>query len=127
MPTVALALIALLTQPSHPDSARVLKLALPHALRAGETVWLEVTLGVVPRGTEIDLETTSGRTLGVVSPFAVRGGHPAGTYTIPVSADAISKGHVIVRMTLQQGGHAARAPSLKEVRKVRLKMGPEPK
>jgi hypothetical protein len=123
----ALAVVSMLNQLAGQDSTRVLKLALPHALRAGEGAWLEVTLGAVPRGTEVDVETASGESLGVVSPFAVRSGVAAGTYVIPVPANAISKGAVSVRLVVRGAGHAAHAPSPREVTKVRVTIGPDVK
>jgi hypothetical protein len=102
-------------------AGRVETLALPHALRAGESAWLEVQLGAVTRGTEIEVLTTSGQLLGVISPFGVRSSDQAGTYTVPLPADAISNGHVSVRLVLKHY-QSQRAPTLKEVKSVRVRV-----
>lgn len=117
-PLAVLALFALLAQSS---AGRIETLVLPHTLRAGETVWLEVTVGAVERGAEIEIATTSGRLLGVISPFGIRSGSPAGTYTIPVPADAVSNGRVSLRLSLNQH-QSQRAPTLQEVKSIRVKI-----
>ena len=43
-------------------------LRLPHALRAGETAWIEVKVGAIARGEEIEITTTAGRSLGACLP-----------------------------------------------------------
>jgi hypothetical protein len=113
-----LAFFALLAQPS---AGRVETLVLPHALRSGETAWLEVTVGVIPRGAEIEVATTSGRLLGVISPFAIRSGNPAGTYTLPLPAEVISDSRVSVRVSLNYY-HSQRAPTQEEVKEIRVKI-----
>ena len=117
-PLAVLALVALLAQSS---AGRIETLVLPHTLRAGETAWLEVKVGVIARGAEIEITTTSGRLLGVISPFAIRSGNQAGTYTVPLPADAISNGRVSVRISLNQY-HSQRAPTLTEVKSIRVKI-----
>src|SRR5690242_139565 len=97
------------------SSERTETLVLPHALHPGETAWLEVKVGVIARGAEIDISTTSGRLLGVVSPFGIRGGSQAGTYTVALPADAISNGRISVRLSLNYY-HAQRAPTREEVK-----------
>ncbi len=122
-PLAALALFALLAQATYTVPGRVVTLALPHALREGETAWLEVKIGVIERGAEIEITTTTGQSLGVISPFGIRSGRQAGTYTVPVPADAISDNRVSLRVLLNQGGHA-RAPTAKEVKSIRVRIMP---
>jgi len=112
----------LLTQAA---AGRVETLALPHSLRAGESAWIEVQLGAVPHGTEIELETASGRLLGVISPFGVRSGNQAGTYTVPLPSDAISNGRVSIRLLLKHY-QSQRAPTLQEVKSVRVRISDPP-
>jgi hypothetical protein len=101
-------------------TARVVELALPRAVSANEAVDLEVQTGVMPRGTEIDVTTPSGGLLGTISPFAIPPGHPAGTYTIPLSASDIVNGHVTVQLSLKGYGIPPRPPTASEVRNVSI-------
>lgn len=102
----------------------VVTLSLPRPLRSGETAWLEVEVGVIERGAEIEITTPAGRSLGTISPFGIRSGREAGTYTIPLPADAISHGQVSLRLSLDQYGHAQRAPTSEEVKGIRVKIMP---
>src|SRR5437588_10631000 len=119
LPFTALLLFALFAQPS--STGRTETLVLPHTLKAGETVWLEVCVGVVTRGAEIEVTTTSGRLLGVISPYGIRPGNQAGTYTVLVPADAISEGRLSLRLSLDYA-HSQRAPTKEEVKGLRVKI-----
>jgi hypothetical protein len=105
------------------ESIPAITLALPHPLKAGETAWIEVVVGPLGRGQEIAVATTSNRELGVISPFGVRTGSNAGTYSLPVPADAIRNGRISIRLTITQFG-TTRAPTPGEVRGVSLKRAP---
>jgi hypothetical protein len=101
---------------------RVVSLALPHALEDGESVWVEVKVGVIERGAEIEVETKGGETLGVISPHGIRPGEQAGTYVLPVPPGAVTDGRLTLRLVLSRYGGVGRAPTAKEVRAVRLKV-----
>jgi hypothetical protein len=116
----ALALCSVLSQP---PTGRTVTFALPHALRGGETAFLEVSVGVIPRGAEIEITTTSGHPLGTISPYGIRAGHEAGTYTVPLPPQAISGRRVSVLLSLHFAGKQ-RAPTKKEVKKVRVTISP---
>ena len=116
----ASALLVLLVQNANVALAQDITLVLPHPLRAGETAWIELQVGPIGRGQEIDVGTASGRQLGTISPFGVRLGQDAGTYTLPVPADAIRDGRVSARLTITQSGAPPRAPTTQEVRSVKL-------
>ena len=118
------AFCALLGQLAFAVDGRAMTLALPHPLRAGETAWLEVKVGVLERGAEVEIATASGQSLGVISPFAIRSGRQAGTYTVPVPADTIREGRLSLVVSLNQNGHPKRAPSAKELKRIRLKVMP---
>ena len=113
----ALTLCSVLAQPT----ARKVTLVLPHELRGDETATILVKVGVIPRGAEIAITTTSGRSLGVISPYGIRAGREAGTYTVPLPADAITGRRVPLLVPLHFRG-AQRAPTAKEVKKVRVKI-----
>lgn len=114
---IALALLALT---GHAASAQDLTLVLPHPLRTGETAWLQVQLGPIGRGQEVDVTTAAGQELGAISPFGVRVGQDAGTYTLPLPTDAIRDGRVSVRLSLTGTGAAPRTPTAQEVLGVKL-------
>jgi hypothetical protein len=118
MPLVVLALFSLLAQQ---PSYRTVTLVLPHAVRVDETVSLLVTLGVIPRGDEIRITTTSGRRLGVISPYGIRTGNEAGTYVMPLPVEAISGRRLSLRLSVITNGRQ-RAPTNKEVKRVRVEI-----
>lgn len=117
---IALTLALLIAQGGCVASGRVRTLTLPHALDAGDSVYLQVRLGALAGGQEIELSTDSGRRLGVISPHGIRPGRDAGTYTVPVPADAIRDGRVRIRLITTPAGGAARDTNADEVREVRL-------
>ena len=94
-------------------------LDLPRPIAAGETAFIEVALGALGRGQSVEITTAAGRSLGVIAPFGVRAGQDTGTYTVPVPADAIRDGRVVLRLTVRQGD-ASRPPTASEVRGVKL-------
>ncbi|WP_266157489.1 hypothetical protein [Dyella silvatica] len=120
LPAVACLLFALMAQNGHAAAEQVITLPLPHALQVGDTAWIQVQVGVIGPGQEIELTTASGRELGVISPYGVRLGQASGIYTLPVPADAIRDDRIALRLTITQAGTAARAPTMQEVRSVKL-------
>jgi hypothetical protein len=115
---ILLAVLAL-TAPALP-AEQVSTLVLPHPLAPGENAWIEVQVGAIARGQEIDVTAASGQELGIISPYGVRVGQDAGTYTLPVPADAIRDGIIVVRLTITQYGVPPRLPTAAEVRSVKL-------
>lgn len=101
-------------------TAGAVELAVPYSAAANERLDLQVQTGVMPRGTQIEVTTPSGELLGTISPFAIPPGHPAGTYTIPLSAGDIVNGHVSVRLSLKGYGIPPRPPTANEVRNVSI-------
>jgi hypothetical protein len=100
-------------------NAREITLSLPHPLRKGETAWLLVQVGAIGHD-QIQLITQDGRPLGTISPFGVRSGQPAGTYTVPVPAEALHNGRLALRLSVMREGRAQRAPTTEEVKSLRL-------
>lgn len=95
-------------------------LTLPQPLQSGDTAFIEVTLGVIGAGQEIEITTPGGRTLGVISPHGIRAGNAAGTYTLPLPADAICHGRVAITLRVTRSDAKARMPTADEVRGVRV-------
>jgi len=104
-------------------TGRVVTLVLPRDLTADEGAAVEVKVGVIARGAQIKVETTSGKLLGVISPYGLRSGDEAGTYPIPVPPEAISNKRISLRLTLSYN-RSKRAPTAQEVRSVQLKITP---
>jgi hypothetical protein len=106
-------------QPRQAGDAREMTLAVPHKLRKGETAWLLVEIGVIDHD-QIQLITQDGHPLGTISPYSVRSGQAAGTYTVPVPANALNDGRLALRMSVIESGQAQRAPTTDEVKSLRL-------
>ena len=98
--------------------SRAVELALPRAPSSREGIYLSVQVGVITRGTEIQITTPSGRQIGTVSPFAIRAGQPAGTYVFPLDPSMIQNGHVIVDLSITRPGTPTRPPTPDEVPRV---------
>lgn len=103
---------------------RVVNLVLPRTLNEDEGLAVELKLGVLERGAEIEVQTTAGKTLGVISPYGIRSRKEAGTYTVPVPVGAISNNCVSLRITLNQQPRDKRAPTDQELRSVKLRITP---
>lgn len=115
-----LALVLLISQGGCAASGGVRSLTLAHPLRAGETAYLEVRLGALPTGQEIELRSDTGRMLGVISPHAIRPGRDAGTYTVPLPNEVIRDGRIRIQLVTTPAGGAARDATEDEVRSVRV-------
>jgi len=103
---------------------RVVNLVLPRRLNADEGVVLELKLGVLERGDQIEVEAMSGKLLGAVSPYGIRAGEEAGTYTVPVPSELVSDRRVSLRIILNHHNRDKRAPTKQELRSVRLQITP---
>jgi hypothetical protein len=122
-----LALVTLLALPicaAAADGETVL--ALPHPLQSGESIWLEVEVGVIHRGQEIEVATTSGQAIGTISPFGIRAGQEAGTYVLPVPAGAVRDGRLSLRLRISQLEGPPRAPTPQEVKSLKLSVTRKP-
>jgi len=118
---VPLAVLMWLSMLISRPAGRAVTLDLPHALRDGETATLVITVGVIPRGAEVVITTASGQLLGAISPYGIRAGNEAGTYSLPLPANAIRRKRVSLLVSIH-GGDRSRAPTKKEVKRVRVKL-----
>jgi hypothetical protein len=105
------------------DEAREITLKLPHTLNHGETAYVLIEVGVIGRSL-ILITTADGHSLGSISPFAVRSGQVAGTYTLPIPPEAFHGRTLTLRLSLMQSGDARRAPTSDEVKSIRLLVRP---
>ena len=122
--TVASLCLALLADGKGATEYLEVTLKLPRTLQRDETALLTVRLGKLPRGRELEITTPAGRNLGVVSPFSIPSGQEAGTYTLPLPADAFVDGRVTVRLYLCLADKQKRKPTQDEVKSLRLAIGP---
>ena len=104
---------------------RVVNLVLPRSLNTDEGIVLELKLGVLERGDQIRVEAMSGKLLGAISPYGIRAGEAAGTYTVPVPTELVANKRVSLRIILDQHSRGKRAPTNKELRAVRLQITPQ--
>lgn len=120
MPTLIATLFAfaLLVQTAGAPG-RVVNLVLPRSLNENEGVAVQLKLGVIERGAVIQVETISGKAIGTISPYGIRSGNEAGTYTMSVPIEEISNNRVSLRITLNNG-RGKRAPTTQELRSVKL-------
>ena len=101
-------------------AARDMTLMLPQPFDAGDSAYIEVQVGVIGPGQEIEVKTADGRVLGVISPHGIRAGRAAGIYTLPLPADAICKDRVGITLMITRSDAAPRSPDADEVRGVRV-------
>ena len=83
-------------------AGRAITLSLPHPPAHGETVWLKVDVGAIGHG-QVRVTTERGRELGTISTYGLKAGRVAGTYTLPVPADALSGDRIRVVFTMIEG------------------------
>jgi hypothetical protein len=100
-----------------------ISLELSHPLGATEKAWIEVQVGQISRGQEVIVETAAGEALGVISPFGIRTGRDAGTYTLPVPESYIRNGRIEICVKITQPAGSPRPPTATEVRGVKLVVG----
>ncbi|WP_448956383.1 hypothetical protein [Labrys neptuniae] len=93
---------------------------LPRQPAAGDIAWLELEVGPIARGQQIQVRTAQGQMLGAVSPFGVRSGKDAGIYTLPVPAGAIRDRVLSLRVTIESAGVPPRPPTPAELKSLKL-------
>ena len=118
--TAAVIALAMLFAQCGRAAAQDMTLTLPQPFDAGDSAYIEVQVGVIGPGHEIEVRTADGRMLGVISPHGIRAGRAAGVYTLPLPADAICNDRVGITLMITRSDAAARVPDVDEVRGVRV-------
>ena len=96
------------------------ELVLSRPVEPDEAVWLQISVGVLPRGAQIRVYTKDGVLVGTVSPFGARASQSTSLYTLPLPKDAATKGKVQLRLEIEEPGASARAPRSDEVERMNL-------
>lgn len=118
--TAAVIALAMLFAQCGGAAAQDMTLTLPQPFDAGDSAYIEVQVGVIGPGHEIEVKAADGRVLGVISPHGIRAGRAAGVYTLPLPADAICNDRVGITLMITRSDAAARVPDVDEVRGVRV-------
>lgn len=123
----ALALLAILALPACASAVGgEVVLTLPRPLKPGEAATLVVEVGVLKRGHEVVVTTPSGKLIGTISPYGIPPGQAAGSYALPVPAEAVKDGKLSLRLSLTGTGGPPRAPTDQEVKSLRVSITPSP-
>lgn len=73
----------------------------------------------------MEITTADGRPIGTAAPFGPQRGQGAGTFTIPVPADAVRDGRLVLRLRVITHDGPPRPPTAEEVPDLRLSiLGP---
>lgn len=105
------------------DRFRLLSLTVPPATSSYEPLLLEATIGALPRGSLLNIETEGGQLIGTISPFGVTALAPQ-SYTLALPKDAVTGTTIRLRVQVQQAGGALRAPTSQELLGMELKRAP---
>ena len=123
----ALALLTLLALPACASAASGdVELTLPRPLKTGEAATVVVEVGVLQRGHEIVVTTSSGQLIGTISPYGIRSGQAAGSYALPVPAAVVKDDKLSLRLRVTGTGGPPRAPTDQEVKGLKVSITPAP-
>jgi hypothetical protein len=120
IPLATTALLVLLQLSQTAAAGSDMALDLPRDFRGDERLSLQVKVGRVPKGTEINLYTTDGKFLGSISPFGSRAGVADSTYTIPVPPGLALVGQPLRLSVTCEFLHQTHAATKDEVRLIRV-------
>lgn len=101
------------------DSFTLLTLTVPVATDTHEALWLDATVGSLPRGSFLNIETEDGRLIGTISPFGVTALTPQ-TYKLALPKDAVKGSALRIRVQVQQSDGTVRVPNSRELLGVKL-------
>ena len=125
---ILLSALAAAGQTNHDSAGRNVSLRLPKSTVRDDRIWLELKVGVLTRGTEIEIRTADGRLLGVISPYGAkfRDAAAVSTYAVPVPRDVVDKGQLAFRLIVTGPHRSQRTPTKRDIRSVRLKVTANP-
>jgi hypothetical protein len=97
----------------------LLTLTVPVATGTDEAVWLDATVGALPRGSFLNIETEDGRLIGTISPYGVTALTPQ-TYKLVLPKDTVKGSALRIRVQIQQPDGTLRVPMSRELLGVKL-------
>lgn len=105
---------------------RNINVPVPKSIAEADNVVLEVKIGTLPKGAEIEINTADGRFLGVISPF---GSSPqetdaVATYVIPLPRDLTGEKRLNLLFKFSGAVYSRRAPTSRDIRSVKIKAVP---
>lgn len=102
------------------EPSDLIVLTPPHPAAAHEAIWLEVTVGRLPRGSLLRVTTEGGQPVGTISPFGSGVGRRPEAYTLALPKAVAAAGPIRLRVSIQEPNGASRAPLPGEVLSVAL-------
>jgi len=96
------------------DPFTLLTLTVPAAMDTHEALWLDATVGALPRGSSLNIETEDGQLIGTISPFGVTVLTPQ-TYKLALPKDAVKGSALRIRVQVQQSDGTMRVPNSQEL------------
>ncbi|MFZ0206409.1 MAG: hypothetical protein WAL59_09880 [Roseiarcus sp.] len=113
-------LLMLLIAGCEKEPSKLLVLTPSRAADPHEAIWLEVTVGPLPRGSRLSVTDEDGKLVGTITPFGATVGQTSLDYTLPLPKSDASGGPVRLRMEMLKPGDASRPPTPSEVLGVQL-------
>jgi len=96
------------------DPFTLLTLTVPLPMDTHEALWLDATVGALPRGSSLNIETEDGQLIGTISPFGVTALTPQ-TYKLALPKDAAKGSALRIRVQVQQPDGTMRVPNSQEL------------
>ena len=113
-------LLMLLIAGCEKEPSKLLVLTPSRAADPHEAIWLEVTVGPLPRGSRLSVTDEDGKLVGTIIPLGAGVGQTSLDYTLPLPKSDASGGPVRLRMEMLKPGDASRPPTPSEVLGVQL-------
>lgn len=113
-------LLMLLIAGCEKEPSKLLVLTPSRAADPHEAIWLEVTVGPLPRGSRLSVTDEDGKLVGTIIPLGAGVGQTSLDYTLPLPKSDASGGPVRLRMEMLKQGDASRPPTPSEVLGVQL-------
>jgi len=97
-------------------SAKAVTLKIPRQPNEGEMIHIQVPVGKLDKGTQIDVLTSKGELVGTVSPFGIQAADIGGVYSIAIPASEVVDARIELFLEIEEKeGGAKRAPTNAEV------------
>jgi hypothetical protein len=115
----AVFLVAAISCAAGEPAARTVVLASQRAPAEGESLWLEVTVGALPKGASLTVADARGNLLGTVSPFGRPARQAGGGHLVPLPEELQRAEKIELHLMLVEN-EGKRQPTASELREVKL-------